>query len=185
MPDLELHQLDLRYERLRIRRPRREGRLLSSLAAVGQQAAIVVVPPEGERYVVIDGYRRVRALCQLGSDAIAAVIWDLPDEEALALSHLMAAGLESTALEQGWLLWEMRSRFSLSQEDLALRFDRSVSWVSRRLALVKELPAPVQDQLRLGALPAHAAGKYLVPLARAKREDCERLVAGISGHVRR
>lgn len=183
MPDLEFHQLDLRYERLRIRRPRREGRLLSSLAVAGQQVAIVVVQPDEERYVVIDGFKRVRALRQLGSDTIAAVTWDLPEEEALALSHLMAAGLEDTALEQGWLLWEMRLRFSLSQEDLALRFDRSVSWVSRRLALVKELPGSVQDRLRLGELPAHAAGKYLVPLARAKREDCERLVLGIAGRA--
>jgi len=30
--DLEFHQLDLRYEGLRVRRPERERRLLSSLA---------------------------------------------------------------------------------------------------------------------------------------------------------
>jgi hypothetical protein len=52
--------------------------------------------------------------------------------------------------------------------------------VSRRQALVRELPAPVQEQVRGGALGAHAAMKYLVPLARANREDCVRLCAALS-----
>lgn len=181
MPELEFHQLDLRYQRLRIRRPPRESRLLSSLASIGQQVAIVVVPAK-DRYVVIDGFQRVRALDKLGMETINAVIWDLPEEEALAQSHLMSTGVGETALEQGWLLWELHLRFSLCQEELARRFGRSVSWVSRRLALIRELPEAVQERLRRGELPAHAAAKCLVPLARAKAADCERLVSGIAGH---
>ncbi len=41
--ELEFHQLELRYDRLRIARPDHERRLLSSLAEVGQQVPIVVV----------------------------------------------------------------------------------------------------------------------------------------------
>jgi hypothetical protein len=41
--ELEFHQLDLRYERLRMRQPAREQRLLASLADAGQQIPIVVV----------------------------------------------------------------------------------------------------------------------------------------------
>ena len=181
MPDLEFHQLDLRYQRLRIRRPQGESRLLSSIASIGQQVAIVVVRAK-DRYVVIDGFQRVRALETLGQDTISALIWDLPEEEALAQSHLISTGVEQTALEQGWLLWELHLRFSLCQEELARRFGRSVSWISRRLALIRELPGPVQERLRRGELPAHSAAKCLVPLARAKRADCERLVLGIAGH---
>lgn len=40
---LEFHQLELRYERLRIVRPEQERRLLASLADVGRQVPIVVV----------------------------------------------------------------------------------------------------------------------------------------------
>ncbi|WP_437328263.1 hypothetical protein [Sorangium sp. So ce381] len=65
--DLELHQVDLRYEELRSRRPARERRQFSSLVEVGQQAPIVVVSPAAsERPVVIDGYKRVRLLRRLG-----------------------------------------------------------------------------------------------------------------------
>ena len=64
--DLEFHQLDLRYELLRRRAPEQEKRLLASLALSGQQTPIVVVGCEGNSRVVVDGYKRVRALRQLG-----------------------------------------------------------------------------------------------------------------------
>ena len=51
--------------------------------------------------------------------------------------------------------------------------------MSRRLALVETLPEPAQCAVRRGLVPAYAAMKYLVPLARAKRVDCERLVGGL------
>ena len=55
---LEFHQLDRRWEHLRVRHPARQRRLLASLAEAGQQTHIVVVAVEGQpdRYVVIDGY---------------------------------------------------------------------------------------------------------------------------------
>jgi hypothetical protein len=41
--ELNFHQLDLRYERLRVRQPARERRILASLADAGQHTPIVVV----------------------------------------------------------------------------------------------------------------------------------------------
>jgi len=41
---LEFHQLERRWEHLRVRDPRRQRRLLASLADSGQQVPIVVVP---------------------------------------------------------------------------------------------------------------------------------------------
>jgi ParB family transcriptional regulator, chromosome partitioning protein len=65
--DLEHHQLILRYEHLRVRCPERERRLLAALAGHGQQMPIVVVAAENEteRFVVVDGYKRIRAMRRL------------------------------------------------------------------------------------------------------------------------
>src|SRR5450755_5034041 len=60
--------------------------------------------------------------------------------QALLLDRSLRFSPQESALEQGWLLWEMEQRLGYSLEDLARRFDRSVSWVSRRLALVELLP---------------------------------------------
>ena len=176
---LEFHQLDRRWEHLRVRQPHRQRRLLVSLAESGQQTPIVVVvcPDEGERYLVIDGYKRIAALEQLGRDTIEATVWAMSEAEALLLERSSRFSPQESALEQGWLLAEMAQRFGYSLEELARRFDRSVSWVARRLALVELLPETIQQQVREGRLGAQLAMKYLVPMARVNVEDCTRMAA--------
>ncbi len=178
--ELEFHQLALRYERLKVVRPEPERRLLASLAEVGQQVPIVVVKDNADdTFVVIDGYKRVRALRRLGRDTVTAGCWPGGEVEALISTRLMQTAEPETALEQSWLLVELHERFRLSLEELARRFSHSVSWVSRRLALVHELPESVQERVRRGEMGAHGAAKYLVPLARANREVCLELVEAI------
>jgi len=176
--DLETHQLDLRYERLRLRREEAEQRLLGSLAACGQQVPIVVVAAAEEpgRFLVIDGFQRLRALLRLGHDTVWATTWELTELDALLLSRGLRTASE-TAIEQGWLVAELSQRFHLGGEELARRLARSASWVSRRLALVRVLPESVQEQVRCGHIAPHAAMRHLVPLARAKPVECAELAA--------
>ena len=179
---LEFHQLDRRYEHLRVRNPERQRRLLASLAASGQQTPIVVVAisEKPDRYLVIDGYKRVAALEQLARDTVEAVVWEMSEADALVLDRSMRFSEQETALEQGWLLSELEQRFGYSLEDLARRFDRSVSWVSRRLALVEQLPEAVQQRVRAGEIAAHVAMKYLAPVARTNPKDCQRMADAFS-----
>ncbi len=181
---LEFHQLDRRWEHLRVRHPQRQRRLLASLAEWGQQTPIVVVAAAGQpnRYLVIDGYKRIAALQQLGRDVVEAVVWPMSDAEALLLDRSLRQPDQETALEQGWLLAELEQRFGYGLEELARRFDRSVSWVSRRLALVELLPETIQQQVREGKIGAHVAMKFLVPVARINLEDCERMAAVFAQH---
>lgn len=178
--DLELGQLQLRYEKLRRRNVRKEQLLVSSLAHNGQQLPVVVVGAgDGVTYVLVDGYKRVRALKRLREDLVCATVWGLDEASAVVLERLMRNSEADNALEQGWLLEELNGRFGLSHEELARRFDKSQSWVSRRLALVCALPREVQERVLHGRLPAHAAMRFMVPMARAKREDCVRLVKAL------
>ncbi len=180
MMDLEFSQIERRYEKLRRRNARKERQLVASLAEKGQQLPVVVVAAgEPHTYVLLDGYKRVRALESLRHDIVRATLWDLAEIDALLLERLMRTSESDGVLEQGWLLDELNERFALSHEELARRFDKSQSWVSRRLALVRTLPREVQDRVQRGALPAHAAMKYLVPMARAKRSDCVRLITAL------
>jgi ParB/RepB/Spo0J family partition protein len=181
---LEFHQLDRRWEHLRVRHPARQRRLLASLAESGQQTPIVVVAAEGhaERYVVIDGYKRIAALEQLGRDAVEAVVWPMSEAAAVLLDRSLRLSEHETALEVGWLLAELEQRFGYGLDELARRFDRSVSWVSRRLALVEVLPEAIQQQVREGKILAQVALKFLVPVARQSLEDCQRMAAIFAQH---
>src|SRR6202008_3637252 len=153
---LEFHQLDRRWEHLRVRQPHRQRHLMASLAESGQQTPIIVVhcAENRERYLVIDGHKRIAALQQLGRDTVEATEWALSEAEALLLDRTLRLSPQESALEQGWLLEEMEQRFGYSLEELGRRFDRSVSWVSRRLALVELLPDAIQQQVREGAIAA-------------------------------
>jgi ParB family transcriptional regulator, chromosome partitioning protein len=142
--ELELHQLDLRYAGLRRRSAKRDRAVLASLAEIGQQVPVVVLQEPGCRAVLLDGYKRVRALERLGKDTVQATAWALPEADALVLERLMRSAEAESALEQGWLLRELSDRFALSGPELARRFDKSLSWVSRRLALVRQLPESIQ-----------------------------------------
>lgn len=180
--ELELHQLDSRYAALRRRDARRERVLLASLSDKGQQVPVVVVAGEAGKYILVDGYKRVRALARLHRDTVTVTVWTVAEPDALLLERLMRTAEGDSALEQGWLLRELHERFGLPAAELARRFDKTTSWVSRRLALVRELPEEVQELVRKGELAAHAAMRHLVPLARANTAGCTELAQALAAH---
>ena len=98
---LEFHQLDRRWEHLRVREPHRQRRLLASLADSGQQTPIVVVAAgPADRYLVIDGHKRVAALEQLGRDTVEATVWAMSEAEALLLSRSLRFSPQESALRR-------------------------------------------------------------------------------------
>ena len=176
--DLEFHQIDFRYESLRKRDPHKERLLLASIDARGQICPVVVLAQKAATpYVLLDGHKRLRALKRLRQDTVRATVWDLDEAEALLLERLMRTGRGESPLEQGWLLSELKDRFGMPLEVLARHFDRSPSWVSRRLGLVLDLPDQVQDEVRKGRIAPHTAMKVLLPLARANRAEALRFLA--------
>jgi ParB family transcriptional regulator, chromosome partitioning protein len=178
--ELELHRIELRHGDLRIRDEGRRRRVLASVAEAGQQVPVIVVA-EGERYVLIDGSLRVEAARRLARDTVEATVWPLSESEALIEHHHLSSAPRS-ALEEGWLCARLRDQ-GLGLEEVARRLCRSKSWVSRRLGLVGELGGVVEERVRAGTIPPHAAMQYLLALTRVNRRQCEALVEAL-GHRR-
>ena len=99
--------------------------------------------------------------------------------QALALCLRLERDRVRSAIEEAWVIRELMRDHA--QTEVACLLGRSTSWVSRRLALIEKLPASVEDAVRRGVVPAQAAMKYLVPLARANRVHCEHLVGALGG----
>jgi ParB-like chromosome segregation protein Spo0J len=140
---------------------------------------VVVTGADGMPFVLLDGFKRVRALARLRIDIVSATVWDLAEPDALIVERLLRTSGKDTPLEQGWLLQSLKDRFGFTSEQLATRFDKSLSWVSGRLGLVADLPESIQEQVRTGEFSAHAAMRHLLPLARAHGEDAARLARAI------
>jgi len=112
------------------------GGLLASLAESGQQTPIVVVAAgQPDRYLVIDGYKRVAALQQMGRDIVEAVVWPMSEADALLLDRSLRLSEQETALEQGVAAGGVRAA-------LRIRTGRT--------------GAPVRSERELGVAPAGA-----------------------------
>lgn len=180
----ELHRLELRFAATRVAEPQAVQRIAASLERCGQLVPCVVVNDPGEtgeeRLVLIDGYRRIAALHQLGRDTAAIESWacDLPT----ALISLLTRRQDRAfaVIEQALLLRELLSGRGISQHELARRCGRDVSWVNRRLQLLQGLPDSVLAAVCAGQLSSWAASRLLVPLARANAEHAERLLQALA-----
>ena len=148
--------------------PRRrfdEGALDELAASLKEHGVLqpVVVAEDGEGgYVLIAGERRWRAARRAGLATIPAVIRERPGEAAeleLALvENLQRRDL--TPVEEAHAFEEMRTRFGLSQAEIARRVGRDRSTVANTLRLLR-LPVEIQELLEGGRLSAGHARALL------------------------
>jgi len=164
---LDIHQLDRKYEGVKVRDRREEARLRVSLEQEGQKQPVVVVRIEDDRYVLVDGYRRLRVLEKMGRDVVDALVLDTGEVEALVTMHHLQRPRDRSPLEDGYLVRVLTEEHGLSQRDIARRLGHTQSWVSRRLGLVRDLPEWLQALVRKGELTCKAATRALLPMARA------------------
>jgi ParB/RepB/Spo0J family partition protein len=173
---LDLHALIPRFAALRLHDPARLGRLKASLERQGQLVPVVAVPEADKQghWVLIDGYRRREALQSLGEDRIWVAAWERSVDEALMACLARAPDRAWEAIEEAALIEELARRHPL--QAIAAQLGRDVSWVSRRLSLIKALPEDLLDQVRAGRMSLWAASRILVPLARANAEHARTLI---------
>ena len=89
--EIDLHLLELRFAGARLIEPQAVEKLARSIARDGQIVPCIVVgsspdssdAKDGERLVLIDGYRRVAALGRLGRDRAFVERWPCDLAEAL------------------------------------------------------------------------------------------------------
>jgi ParB-like chromosome segregation protein Spo0J len=179
---VELVHLDLVYAHTRIRRPRQIAHLADSLIRHGQLLPIVVVAGEHPRWVLIDGYLRVEAARCAGIDTLAAHIWPGRPRDAVCQLLSRDGARQFDVFEQAALLRELKIAHGLSQNQIAVSMGRHPSWVTRRLALIEQLPAPAIEAVRTGRLSTWSASRVLVPLARANTHHARTLVDAINNN---
>src|SRR6516164_3409375 len=162
--ELDLHRLELRFAATRVVEPQAVQRIAASLERCGQLVPCVVVndprPAEAdeERLVLIDGYRRVAALHQLGRDTVGIECWACDLTTALIGLLTRRQDRAFAIVEQALLLRELLVGQGLSQHELARRCGHDVSWVNRRLQLLRGLPDSVLTAVCTGQLSSCASG---------------------------
>lgn len=171
---VDIHRLDLRFNKARIERPKALARLTQSIAEIGLRLPVQVADT-GNALVLIDGYQRTRAFDLLKRDRIPCDVYKAPLGRALGewLDQQHSRKLE--VIEEAWLINQLLDSGE-SRQQIASDLGRSESWISHRLALLHGLDTPYQDAVRQGVVSSWSASRILVPFARANRKDADQLL---------
>jgi ParB/RepB/Spo0J family partition protein len=175
--DLDLSAIDLRFSRLRLMDPRAEARMLASMRRQGQLTPVVVGRDEGGVFLV-DGFKRYRALQQLGAAQLRAQVLEWPVRSLKAAIVQLNGRRGLTSIEESWVLQSLHQDDALTQEQIGVLLGRHKSWVCRRLALVERLCDEALENLRLGLISARIC-RHLLLLPRGNQP---RLLACVIKH---
>ena len=172
--------------------------LALSIKEQGIMQPILVRPVDGGRFEIVAGERRWRAAQQAGLREIPALVKNVPDQSALAVSLIENIQREDlNPLEEARGLQRLIDEFGLTHDAAAKAVGRSRSAVSNLLRL-NALAPPVQEYLLAGAIEmGHARALLALPVEQqsgaAARivngglsvRDTERLVHGMLNPARR
>ena len=146
--EIELAELDVRYENYRMKNPAFEKRLLASIAQRGIEQALEGAAA-GEGKILLNGFKRRRCALHLGIRRVPYV--SLGEDQAGAILNLLRLSNQSalSLLEQARFIDQLR-QLKMSVADIAEQLSRSKSWVSMRLGLLEEISPRVQEEILAG-----------------------------------
>jgi ParB family chromosome partitioning protein len=125
--------------------------LCNSIRAHGVLQPLVVRMVDG-RYQLIAGERRLRAAREAGLPAVPVRVVDFNDQqvvEAALVENIQRSDLNPIEKAQGFK--DYLDRFQMTHDQLARRLGLARPTISNLVALL-ELPAPIQEAVRVGQL---------------------------------
>lgn len=181
--EIELSQLDLRYEGFRMKNPGLEERLLGSIAQRGIEESLEGVEV-GAVSVLLNGFKRHRCarklriqrvpFASMGTDEVVGIM------TLLRVSNNKALSL----LEQARFIDELKNVQKMSLAQIATELSRSKAWVSMRLGLMSEMGEAIRRHLFSGAFPVYSYMYTLRQFMRmngVKAEQIQAFVGALAG----
>jgi predicted transcriptional regulator len=171
--DVEVNQLDLRYEKNRMRQPARERQLLSSILEVGITDPLWGVKPAEGQKVLLDGFKRLRCALKVGLRTVP--FESLGNDEPQAIIGLLKACNRSaiSLLEQAVFVEELNKTHGLSVAEIARRLQRSKAWVSVRLQTFSQMSESTRASILSGGFPLYSYIYTLLPFRRLNGSEAK------------
>jgi ParB family chromosome partitioning protein len=157
--------------------------LAASIRSQGLMQPLLVRPVDRERYELIAGERRWRAAQLAGLEEVPALVREVPDDAALAMSLIENIQRENlNPMEEAAGLQRLLEEFRMTHEQAADAVGRSRSATTNLLRLLK-LARPLQEMLMEGALEMGHA-RALLALEGARQIETAHRVASRGLSVR-
>ncbi|MES2675560.1 MAG: ParB/RepB/Spo0J family partition protein [Pseudomonadota bacterium] len=166
-----------KYQPRRDMHPEALEELAESIKVQGVMQPIVVRPIGDGRYELIAGERRWRATQLAGLDKIPAVIRDVPDEAAIAMSLIENIQREDlNPIEEAIALKRLQDEFELTHQEVATAVGKSRTTITNLLRLIA-LTDDVKVLLERGDLEMGHARSLLTLEPAVQREIARQIVA--------
>jgi ParB family chromosome partitioning protein len=157
--------------------------LAASIRSQGLMQPLLVRPVDRERYELIAGERRWRAAQMAGLEEVPALVREVADDTALAMSLIENIQRENlNPMEEAAGVQRLVDEFKMTHEQAADAVGRSRSATTNLLRLLK-LARPVQEMLMEGALEMGHA-RALLALDAARQIEAGKHVAAKGLSVR-
>lgn len=174
---LTVDELHLRFGTLRLSAPDQVDRLRSSIEREGLRTPLLAsTGVEAGQKVLVDGFKRLQAVRDLGGQTVMASLLDLDSTACqAAILHCNAPHQGLADLEEGWIVQSLCRRHGLNQVAVGQLLHRHKSWVCRRLQLAENIEPDIQSDIRLGLLSATVA-RELARLPRGNQQAIAQVV---------
>src|ERR1017187_4048467 len=163
--DIELSQLDLRYEGYRLQQPRLEQQLLASIAQEGLQEPLQGTTI-GSAAILLNGFKRARCARKLHLHTVPFASWGI--DEVSGIVRLLRGARDHTLhlLEQARFVDELKSERGMDIAEIAQQLSRSKAWVKLRLGPAGPPWPTVGQALFAVAFPVYSCLYSLRPFRR-------------------
>jgi hypothetical protein len=180
---VEISSLDLRYEDCRLRSPKTEKELLTSILERGIRNPLQGVDVQ-DRRILLDGFKRYRCAkrlrlgmvpyTSLGNDEVCGII------DLIRISNVKGLGI----LEQARLITELKQAHHMGNSEIAVLLEKSRSWVSMRSGIVGDMTPYVRQQIFSGRFPAYAfmyTLRRFIRMNTVRKSDIDTFVRSVAG----
>ena len=138
----------------------------------------LVVRPKGNKYEIICGHRRYKALCLVGGDIpVPCIIRDDINTESEILKvqleeNIQRKQMSALELVEAFERMKKESKTKLTNIQIAKMLNKEVSWVSNQYFAVNNIEKVYGKQGKeIVRKKKYAAGKIIADLQRMKREE--------------
>lgn len=180
--EIEISELNLRYESHRMKNPEVEAQLLSSISQRGIEEPLEGVDVQ-QSGVLLNGFKRYRCARRLHIHTLPYI--SLGSDEVVGIVNLLRIA-ESRALnilEQARFVDELAEVHGMCVAEIAAELSRSKAWVSMRVGLMAQMSSAVSKELFAGRFPVYSYMYTLRPFMRmngVKPEQIDQFVAAVS-----
>jgi len=153
---IEMMNLDLRYEKFRLKSKKIEQELLASIIEIDIQEPLKGINLDDGIRILLDGFKRYRCAKKLNIETVPYTSFG--SDEPLGIIKLIRTSAQRplTILEQAKMIDELQTVHGMLHQDIADLLQKSKAWVSLRAGIIREMSTYVAKRVFGGDFPVYS-----------------------------